>query len=214
MGTPFVVRRAEQVPAAERDATNPLYFGDLLLYPNLGDPVSKATKELGFYFTVYPSKGPAPEATLQFLLNGAPIAQVPLPLDAADASGRIQQLGRLPLDRIAAGLYELRAVVTGPIWFSTNVSPDTVLETYSALWHIDRRSLSVTASDILEGEDGTIDIGEDKSIYDRFSLSYGQPPLVSAEVNGQARRVLRTSCRHGASDAGDRSPVPTEITLS
>ena len=39
----------------------------------------------------------------------------------------------------------------------------------------------------------------------------------SVGVNGQARRVLRTSCRHGASDARDRcprSPVPTEITLS
>jgi hypothetical protein len=71
-----------------------------------------------------------------------------------------------------------------PIWFSTNVSPDTVLETYSALWHIDRRSLSVTASDILEGEDGIIDIGEDWSLYDHFSLSYGQPPLVATTVTG------------------------------
>lgn len=107
----LLVKRGEKVDAKERRPDNPLMVKDLLLYPNLGDPISKATKELGFYFTVYPSKGPAPEATLQLVLNGAPVAQVPLPLEAADASGRIQQLGRLPLDRIAAGLYELRVVV-------------------------------------------------------------------------------------------------------
>ena len=34
-----------------------------------------------------------------------------MPLPAADASGRIQQVGRLPLDQISAGTYELRVVV-------------------------------------------------------------------------------------------------------
>lgn len=71
-----------------------------------------------------------------------------------------------------------------PIWLASNVSGDTVLETYSSLWHIDRTSLQLTASDIIDGEAGLIDIGEDKSIYDRFSLSYGQPPLVAVTVSG------------------------------
>jgi hypothetical protein len=39
------------------------------------------------------------------------IAQVPVALASPDASGRIQQVGRLPLDAIAPGLYELRVVV-------------------------------------------------------------------------------------------------------
>ena len=111
MSSLLLVKRGEKVAANDRRAANPLIVKDLLLSPNLGDPISKATKQLGFYFTVYPSKGPAPEATLQLLLNGAPIAQVPVPLEAVDASGRIQQLGRLPLDQIAPGLYELRVVV-------------------------------------------------------------------------------------------------------
>jgi hypothetical protein len=73
-----------------------------------------------------------------------------------------------------------------PVWLTTATvatSPDAVLETYSALWHIDRATLAVTTSDILNGEDGTLDIGEDQSIYDNFSLTYGQPPLAAINVS-------------------------------
>jgi hypothetical protein len=107
-----IVKRGEKVPENERRNDNPLLVKDVVLYPNLGDPVSKAAKELGFYFAVYPAAGgPAPESTLQLLLNDSVVAQVPMPLPAADASGRIQQTGRLPLDQIAPGTYELRVVV-------------------------------------------------------------------------------------------------------
>jgi hypothetical protein len=71
-----------------------------------------------------------------------------------------------------------------PVWLSSNVSFDTVLETYSALWQIDRCSLALTTSDILEGEDGTIDVGEDIALYDHFGLSFGQPPLVATTITG------------------------------
>jgi hypothetical protein len=83
-----------------------------LIYPNLGDDVSKAARDLGFFFTVYTAAGtPAPQAILELIQNGKPLAQVPLPLDAADASGQIQQVGRLPLEQIPAGTYELRVIV-------------------------------------------------------------------------------------------------------
>lgn len=72
-----------------------------------------------------------------------------------------------------------------PIWLAqAAVNPDTVLETYTALWHIDRKTLAVTASDILQGEDGAVAIGQDQAIYDRFSLAYGQPPLVETTITG------------------------------
>ena len=72
-----------------------------------------------------------------------------------------------------------------PVWLaSPNVTPDTVLEAYSALWHIDPVTLSVTASDILEGEDGIVTITEDQALYDDFNLSYGPPPLVAVTVSG------------------------------
>ena len=71
-----------------------------------------------------------------------------------------------------------------PVWLAANTNPDTVLETYSSLWYVDRTSLVVTASDILQGEDGIVTIGEDAAFYDAFSLSYGSPPLTAVNVEG------------------------------
>jgi len=112
MSSLILVKRGEKVPEKDRRAENPLLVKDLLLYPNLGDPVSKASKEAGFFFTVYPApNGPAPQAVLELMLNGTIVAQLPMPLSPADASGRIQQLGRLPLDQLSPDTYEMRAVV-------------------------------------------------------------------------------------------------------
>ena len=38
--------------------------------------------------------------------------QLPMAVAAVDPGGRIQQLGRLPLDPLSSGTYELRAIVT------------------------------------------------------------------------------------------------------
>jgi VWFA-related protein len=107
-----LVKRGEKVPEKDRRAENPLLMKDVVLYPNLGEPVSKASREVGFYFAVYPAQsGAAPEASIELLQDGKLVAQLPMPLPAADSSGRIQQAGRLPLDQLAPGTYELRAVV-------------------------------------------------------------------------------------------------------
>jgi hypothetical protein len=71
-----------------------------------------------------------------------------------------------------------------PVWLAANVNADTVLETYSALWHIDRTTLGLTVSDLLQGEDGTVLVEEQTSLYENFSLSYGSPPLVAVTVTG------------------------------
>lgn len=73
-----------------------------------------------------------------------------------------------------------------PVWLSNNPgNPDTVLEGYSALWHIDRITLEVTTSDILVGEDGIVTIGEDQSFYDAFSLAMGDgAPLRQISISG------------------------------
>jgi hypothetical protein len=108
----MLVKRSDLVPAKDRRADHPLLVKDMVLHPNLGDPVSKAAKELGFYFALYPAAGgPAPESSIELLQNGTFVAQLPMPVPAADASGRIQQVGRLPLDQLTPGTYELRAVV-------------------------------------------------------------------------------------------------------
>jgi VWFA-related protein len=112
MSSLVLVKRGDTVPEKERRAENPLLVNGVALSPNLGDPVSKTLKELPFYFAVYPAAGgPAPEVTIQLVQNGVVAAQVPMTVPAADRSGRVQQLGRLPLAQIAPGTYELRAVV-------------------------------------------------------------------------------------------------------
>ena len=74
------------------------------LSPNLGDPVSKTSKEATFYFAMYPGKeGSGPNVVIELLQNGKPVAQLPMPVPPADANGRIQQLGRLPIDQLAPG---------------------------------------------------------------------------------------------------------------
>jgi hypothetical protein len=107
-----LVKRAERVSEGDRRADNPFLVKDLVLYPNLGDPIKKASKEAVFYFAVYPaSSGPAPESRIELLRNGQLVARLPMPAGEADASGRMQQLGRLPIDQLEAGTYDLRAVV-------------------------------------------------------------------------------------------------------
>jgi len=108
-----VVGRSERVAEGDRPADNPFLVGDLLLYPNLGTPLPKSqAKELAFFFTIYPGGSAKPTAVLELMQNGKLLAQSPLPLEAADASGRIQQVGRLPLETLAPGTYDLRVVVS------------------------------------------------------------------------------------------------------
>lgn len=112
MSSLVIVKRGEKVPEKERRAENPLLIRDVVVFPNLGDPVSKSAKEVGFYFAAYTVKGaPAPESALDLVQNGKSVALVPLPLSSADSNGRIQQLGRLPIANLPAGTYELRAIV-------------------------------------------------------------------------------------------------------
>lgn len=108
----FVVQRAEKVAAADRDETNPLYFGDMLLYPNLGEPLSKATTaELAFAFALQPGKAPVSGATVSLLRGGQVVGQAPLELEKPGASGTIHQIGRLPMGTLEPGGYEIRVAV-------------------------------------------------------------------------------------------------------
>jgi hypothetical protein len=103
-----VIDHVERVPAADRDPKNPLYFGEMLVYPNLGDPLRKSVaKALGFYFT---ARGPANarKGQIEIVRDGQVTARLPLDLPAPDASGLVQHAGTLPLQGFAPGAYEIR----------------------------------------------------------------------------------------------------------
>ena len=125
----LIVRRSEKVPASERGGDNPLYFGDLLLYPNLGEVLRKsADKTLPFFMTVDPAPGSAPAATLEILQKGQALAQLPMELSKPDAAGRISHVGQLPLASFPAGQYVLRVTVSQGPQKEARDAPFTVVE--------------------------------------------------------------------------------------
>jgi hypothetical protein len=108
----LVVKRAERVASTDRHPDNPLYVGagDLLLYPNAGEPLSREhDRDLSFYYIVYPhaSDARAMETTMEVRRNGHTLTRIPVSLGPADAQGRIQQMSRFPLQALADGTYEL-----------------------------------------------------------------------------------------------------------
>jgi hypothetical protein len=112
VGSLVVVRRGERVLASERDPENPLMLGDVVLYPNLGEPVRKADKAITLFFVTSSKSKAAPTATLEVLLGDKVLASLPVALDPPDAHGTIRQLARLPSDALATGDYVLRLAVS------------------------------------------------------------------------------------------------------
>jgi hypothetical protein len=107
----LIVQRTERVPPTERDAGNPLYYGDLLLYPNLGETISKRqTSTLSFAFNVIPGSAPA-QASLTLLQGEHTVAETALTLGTPDAQGRIWHVSQPPLANIAPGEYVLAVTV-------------------------------------------------------------------------------------------------------
>lgn len=62
--------------------------------------------------------------------------------------------------------------------------PDTVLQGYTRVFHIDRTEHTVSTSDILDGEDGLIDFADD-FIRDSLGVDPGEPPLTSIKVSAE-----------------------------
>jgi VWFA-related protein len=117
MSSVVVVSRTEQTPGRAKPAagekTPPFYYGDTLLYPNLGEPLTRgADGALSFYFVVYPVPGRcACTAHIALLRNGRPLAEADRTLTPADQA-RLQHVGQIPIGNLPAGTYELRITVT------------------------------------------------------------------------------------------------------
>ncbi len=107
----LVSRVEESKEERPDDKARPLYVGNMLLYPNLGEAIQKsANAELPFYVTLYGNVHDA-EATAELLRNGLAIAETPLQLPPA-AGSRVQEVGRMPIGALPAGTYELRIRVS------------------------------------------------------------------------------------------------------
>jgi VWFA-related protein len=115
MSSLVLVGRAEDTRSAgagDASPSGPLYVGRTLLYPNLGDPIRKASvDELTFYFALYGELRDL-KTSAELLRNGHVVAAAPVTL-ASPAGRRSQNVGRLPIKDLPTGTYELRIVVTG-----------------------------------------------------------------------------------------------------
>lgn len=62
--------------------------------------------------------------------------------------------------------------------------PDSILEGWAKLWHVDPVTLKVTASSIIDGEDGNVVFtGHGDALYDNVSTKMNQSPLVAVQVD-------------------------------
>jgi VWFA-related protein len=114
MSSLVLVTRAEETHLARPSGSmpsGPLYVGQTLLYPNLGEPMRKSAGDLSFYFTLYGDVR-AVAASVQLLRNGQVLATAPLQLPAG-AGSRVQHVGRLPIGALPSGTYELRIQIVG-----------------------------------------------------------------------------------------------------
>ena len=73
-------------------------------------------------------------------------------------------------------------------------NPDKILEGWSSLYHVDRTSLEVTASDVLVGEDGTVVFNESPptALYESVKVKIGQAPLTNVQVQAKVHWTQRT----------------------
>lgn len=111
-----LLKRADRLSADEQKKNHPLHFGEIVVYPNLGEPMRKSVaKQLAFFFTAWPAQGTTEKLklTVEVIQNGRSLAQVPAELPAADEQGRVKYASALPLDNFQPGSYELRVTVKG-----------------------------------------------------------------------------------------------------
>lgn len=106
-----ILKRAERLSPQDNGRKTPFHYGEVVLYPNLGEPVSKSTtKQLAFFLTAYvPRNGPTPKLLVEILQGGRPVGRATVELPAPDAQGRIQYASAIPIEKLAPGRYELRA---------------------------------------------------------------------------------------------------------
>jgi hypothetical protein len=101
-----VLRRAERITADEQKKDQPFYFGELVVYPNLGEPILKSvTKQLAYFLTAWPAKGDVESLKLvaEIVQNKRSVAQTSAQLPSADDQGRIKYAVRC-LDGFPPGI--------------------------------------------------------------------------------------------------------------
>jgi hypothetical protein len=109
----MIVGRAEKLGPGG-GAAKPLQYGDVLLYPNLGQALSREPgRALTFFVTAWPAvERPGIEAQVEVMRDGRRVGATRATQLRPDADGRIQLASSLPLEGFAPGAYELRVTLS------------------------------------------------------------------------------------------------------
>jgi len=110
-----VLKRAERLTPEEQKRDQPLRFGELLVYPNLGERIDRSTaKQLAYFFTAWPAKGATKplQMKLEILQNNRSLGSTSGELPAADQNGQIKYAGSFGIDKFPAGAFELKITVS------------------------------------------------------------------------------------------------------
>jgi hypothetical protein len=104
-----------------------LQFGDLLVLPNLGEPLTPAS-DLVFAFEAFAEAGAgATEGSVTVMQDGHPAsASVTLQLSPAKDSGRITYVGHIPIGMLAPATYDLVLTLRQGTMTLTRTTPFTV----------------------------------------------------------------------------------------
>ena len=110
-----VLKRAERLTPEEQKQDRPLQFGELLVYPNLGERIDRNTaKQLAYFFTAWVPRGATKpmEVKLEILQNGREVGKTSGQLPPADERGQIKYASSFAIDKFPAGVFELKITVS------------------------------------------------------------------------------------------------------
>jgi VWFA-related protein len=109
----MVVRSVEKLDREAPASARSLQYENLLLHPNLGQPLRREDKALAFAITAWPSdEHPGVDAEVEVLRDGRKVAATPATRLHPDADGRIQLVSSLPMSAFSPGRYELRVTLS------------------------------------------------------------------------------------------------------
>jgi VWFA-related protein len=107
-----LIKRSESVPAGALASEDPFRQGGTRLVPWLSEPHLGRGEVLSLFAVAYPRKdGPPGDVLLEFLRDGALVAQSLTQLSAVGEQGRAAFVAGVPLQELAAGRYEVRVLV-------------------------------------------------------------------------------------------------------
>jgi VWFA-related protein len=113
VGDLIVASRVEPVPADQPGAAHhPLVWQGQLYTPSLGEPIRLSSQTVLTVALPLVVVGEVPKARLELRKGGETFKTVPLSADAALPDGRLMLVGRVPIDDVSAGEYELQASLT------------------------------------------------------------------------------------------------------